>query len=502
MEISFDSGTTWTPIAGGPANPFNWSYLLDVSLAGDGTKNYLVRATDTFGATSIENSQLTVDTTNPSVTINLPTDSETVNGSMTVSGTASDNISLDSVYYNISLASVDPGTIAFPGNYTIFTGNYSWGTTIDTTGLSDDDYTLRVVAEDDADNTSTVTSVDFTVDQTSDKPVISFSSIIEGGTFIDNLLASSKQIAGTITDDDSVDVSTIQYNLYQEDGTTEITAWTAISGPPALDKTLATWTHSFSQTDGKYQVKLRAADINDGGAYSGFGWTESNLVKFAVDTANPNTTITTPASNGGYTNQDLTVSGTATDAGGIKRVEIQFNSEAVITLYEDLVDPLNSSQPWTTTYTVDTAGHTDDGVLNYTITVTDAYDKIKTVDRYINIDTQASVVNSLNLVNNDAGTPAIVNGSVLIQGSPLDNESLVNAIYIKTDTAVPAEPGADPVAEGWTLLGSTTSINYRFDSTDLTDSTAYTTYIVLEDLAGNRSLVADKLSEFYNYPVG
>jgi len=501
VEISFDNGSNWTDLGVTPGAAVNWSYNLTVNSDGsdDGTYSYMVRGTDTYGATTIENSQFTVDATDPVVSINLPADGETVNGILNASGTAGDNISLDNVYYHVDLtASPVP---SFPGDYTLFVGNYSWSTAIDTTLLANDNYTLRVIAEDDAGNVSIMNSAAFIVDQVSDRPVISFSSIIDGGTFVDNLLPSSKQIAGTITDDDSVDVSTIQYQLYEEDGITEITSgWTDISGPPALDKTLATWTHTFdgTVTDGKYQIRLRTADINDGGAWTvgGFGWSESSLVEFAVDTSNPDTSITSPASNGGYTNQDILINGIATDAGGIKRVEIQFNSDTPITLFEELVDPLNSSESWNTTFTVDTATHGDDGVLNYTVTVTDAYDKIKTIDRYINIDTQPSVINGLVLVNNDAGTPVIVNGSVLIQGSPIDYESLVNAIYIITATSQPVEPGVDPVAEGWTLLGSTTNIYHRFDTTALTDLTGYTTYLVVEDLAGNRSLVTDNSLSF------
>ncbi|MCK5200240.1 MAG: hypothetical protein KAR21_17910, partial [Spirochaetales bacterium] len=503
--VSTDNGITWIDLnitPSPPSVPAPWSHTHPAA-SGDGTYSYLVRAIDAYGATGVENGQFTVDATIPVTAITLPSDGATVNGSLTISGTGGDNISLSNVYYHIALAT-DP-VPAFPADYILLGGTYSWNDTVDTTALADNSYILRVGSEDAAGNFSTISSADFTVDQTSDRPVISFNSILEAGTFEDNLLPSSKQIAGNITDDDSVDVSTIQYQLYAEDGTTLINedgtpllpvdTWTSISGAPGSDTTLATWTHTFGAalTDGKYHIRLRSADTYDAGAFTGggFGWDTSALVEFAVDTANPETTIS-PA-NGGYTNQNFAVSGTATDDGGIKRVEIQFNAEPVIQLYEDadLLAPFNTSQAWNTSYVIDTAGHGDDGVLNYVLTITDAYDKIKTYDRYVNVDTQVPVINSLTLVNNDAGTPAIVNGSILIQGAPIDYEALVNAIYIVTATAQPAEPGADPVAEGWTLLLSTTNIYHRFDSTDLIDLTAYTTYIVLEDIAGNRTLVTD-----------
>ncbi|MDC7234101.1 MAG: Ig-like domain-containing protein [Spirochaetales bacterium] len=498
VEISLDNGSNWIDLGVTPGNSVNWTYTLTVNSDGsdDDTYAYLVRATDAYGSTGIENGQFTVDATKPTILVNRPSAGETVNGTITFEGTASDNIKLDEVYYKIQ-PQLDPVPL-FPDDYILFAGNYSWNDTMVTPDVADGTYTMRIIAVDSAGNISDTSTTDFDVDQSTDKPLITFSSISAGGTFSDNLLPASKQVIGTIIDDDSVDVGTIEYKLFEEDGTTLHTDWTPINGAPGSNTTLATFVHTFSGAfpDGKYQLQLRASDTFDAGARTagGFGWTESSPVRFAVDTANPETTITSPSSNGGYTNQDFTVSGQASDAGGVKQVKIQFNSDPEIVLVNNIAGPYNTTENWSYNFDVDTTGtHNDDGVLNYTITVIDAYDKIKTIDRYINIDTVNPVINSLVLVNNDQTGGDTVNGSVLLQGAPADNETLISAVYLKIDSALPPEPGADPTAEAdpWTLLPGTTSINYRFKSTDLTEFTGYTAYFLAEDLAGNRTAVGD-----------
>jgi large repetitive protein len=494
VQISFDNGVTWLPAGG---TPENWSYTLTVDPDGldDATYSYLVRGTDLYGSTGVENGQFTIDATLPTAAVNQPSAAAVVNGLLTLNGTGADNTSLAGMYWHVGLSSA--AAPSFPAGYNILGGTYSWNAVLDTTSLGDDTYTLRVVPIDSAGNAGldidddAVTQVDFSVLQSSDRPVISLSSISAGGSFIENLLPGAKQVSGTVIDDDGVDASSIGYQVWNEAGDTQIepaSGWAAVTGAPGSDTTLASWTHTFGAgiSDGKYNLKIRAADTFDLGLFDGsFDWSETAMVKFAVDNSNPITTITSPGANGGYAKTDFSVGGTASDAGGIKSISVQYGSDAAVPVYTDAA-AASPSVTWSDTFDVDEATHGDDGVLNYTITVTDGYDKIKTYERYIIIDTQVPVINSLTLVNNDP-TPGEVNGSVLIQGAPIDNESMVSAIYVQTAAAAPAEPPG----VGWDLLPSTTTINYRFDSNDLTDESSYSTYLVVEDVAGNRTAVGD-----------
>jgi len=502
VEISYDNGQNWDVIFAG-APPYNvsesWSTTYAVTGSNDGTVSYIVRVTDAYGSSSIENGQFTVDATAPTVTIKQPDplSIDTFNGNLTIEGIAGDNISLSKVYYEIRETYTDAPTNSipnaepvFPDDYTLFSGKYSWSEVIDTTPLTDESYTLRVVSVDDAGNVSDVTSAEFVVDQTTDRPIINYLSISEAGDFTSNLLPGSKQVSGTVTDDDSVKATSIQYQLYQEDGTTLITDWTDVSGQPGVNSTQTSWSHTFTQGDGKYQMKLRAADIYDNGSYDGlYDWNQSGLVQFSIDTANPETTFNT--SNGGYSNTNFTIGGTASDANGITNVEISFDDKVTW----DPVDSLDTATGvWSHTKTIDTATHGDDGVLTYSVRVTDTFGKTQVYDRYITVDTQIPEVNSLTLValvDNDLN-PGQVNGSALLQGFPNDSETLVSAIYVMTTTTAPGsitdpQPDDDPTLDGWTLLGSTSSINYRFNTTLLTDNTTYYTYVIVEDLAGNRT---------------
>jgi len=517
VRLSFNNGQDWTgDLKTNAGTTVDWQYNYTVAANGDddGTAAYIIRATDVPGSSGVQNGQFTVDATAPESLVNQPTPPasqagalDVVNGLLRITGTASDNISLSRVYYHIGLTAADAPVFDLEtgGDYTLLAGRYSWSDIYATPNVTvDTPHTLRVIPVDNAGNTGEVNAVEFLVNQTTDLPVISLSSLVEGGSFKQNLLPLAKQISGTVTDDDAVMAGTIEYRIYDALGTTLLFDWDPVNSAPTSNKTLAPWSHTFGAplTDGQYQLQIRAADIHDGGTFTSvYGYAETPKIRFAVDTANPQTSITPP--NGSFINDDFTISGVATDDGGIQKVEITFDTPTplTVTVYEDtdLTEAETSwSWNWTTgtgadNFHVDREAHSTDGVLNYTVTVTDAYDKQQTYDRYINLDTRPPVVSGFVLVNNDPGSPAEVNGSVLIQGSPSDNETFVKTVYIRTeeDSVEVNPPGLVPEDEGWTKLASTISINHRFNSFDLTNNAAHTTFVLMEDAAGNRSDIND-----------
>jgi hypothetical protein len=83
------------------------------------------------------------DTTPPTVTITSPTAGATVTGTVTVSATASDNVGLAGVEFNLDGG---PGVADFSAPYSIF-----W----DTTGTTNGSHTLTAVAQDAAGNRTT-----------------------------------------------------------------------------------------------------------------------------------------------------------------------------------------------------------------------------------------------------------------------------------------------------------------------------------------------------------
>ncbi|MBI9097457.1 MAG: Ig-like domain repeat protein [Spirochaetaceae bacterium] len=483
MAISFDNGANWTDLGITAGSPVNWDYTLP-AISGDDTYSFLVRATDTYGATTVENGLFTLDTTIPTVTITQPASGETVNGTITVGGTSGDNISLYQVHYRIdSSTDIVP---AFPAGYSLFPGNYSWNAVIDTTdpAYPDDTYTLRVVSVDTATNESSVNFVNFVVDQNSDKPVISYSSILEGGTFFDNLIPASKQITGTITDDDGVDASTIQYQLYEEDGITQITTgwtageitagWAVVSGAPGSDTTLSTWTHTFGAgiPDGKYWVKLRAADINAGEVFNigEFDWSESPLIRLGIDTANPVTTFDT--ATGGATRVNLLISGTASDANGVTDVDLSFDGGTIWIPADNFTPGINEA--WDYTYTLGA-----DGLLTYQVRLTDEYNKEQTYDRYITVDTTPATV-----VINQPSSGATLNGEMTVRGTSDDGGTGVDEIYYSIQTAVSGEPA---YPGSYTLASGNYNWSDTYDTSAIIGPTAYTLWVRSVDLAGNIS---------------
>src|SRR2546427_5863035 len=112
-----------------------------------------VGAYETDGATSnpgwhitqgFKNVSIPADTTPPTVSITSPTGGSTVSATITVSGTASDNVGVAGVQFKLDGANLGAEDTASP--YSV-----SWNTTTATNGS----HTLTAVARDAAGNTTT-----------------------------------------------------------------------------------------------------------------------------------------------------------------------------------------------------------------------------------------------------------------------------------------------------------------------------------------------------------
>ena len=484
VEIAFDGGA-WSLVA--TANAYaDWTY--DYTVPAPGTPEavvaYQVRATDNSGAETLLDRQVVIDTSGPTAAIITPVATQVVNGTYRLSGTANDGYNLATVYYQVKSGAAPAFTPADPagGGWVTATGTYAWEANYDTTADVDGAYGLYVVGVDSGGNfTNPAQQVAFSIDQTTDRPSINSSTLSAGGTFIDNLLPTSQQISGTVTDDDLVDSTKVQYKLTNDADDTIITDWAAVSGPPGLDSNLVSWSHTFALANGKFNVRIRGADTNFGGVYNGasFNWNEIGPIPFSVDTANPTTTITGPA-QGSYLNAAFTISGTASDASGVKKVEINFAAEPGkdTVIYEDLTPASYvANYAWSYNYVLGA-----DGIVNYQVIITDAFDKTFTTDQYVIVDTQAPTIDFSLPTNGET-----VNGSVLVMGTSSDSYQ-VAAVYlrIEADPTLPPLPGANPVAAGWTLLSGTWSWDYRFKSTDYADG-AHTIYLMAKDNSGNLS---------------
>ncbi len=162
-----------------------------VSLSVGTTYYYVVVSADSLGniSTSSEKTLITTsipDSTSPTVSLTAPADASTVSGaSVTLSATASDNISIAGVSFKVdgSLIGVEDTTS-------------SYGLTWDSTSVADGSHVIVAVARDSSNNRATSSSATITVDNTA--PVRSSgspSSALPSGTTSTTLSLTTNESA-------------------------------------------------------------------------------------------------------------------------------------------------------------------------------------------------------------------------------------------------------------------------------------------------------------------
>ena len=142
VAVSVDGGS-YTPATG----TASWSESLDTSALSNGPHTITARALDTSGNASTANVGVTVrnaDTTAPTVQIASPAAGATLTGTVTVSGSSSDNAQVASV-----AVAVDGGP------FSAAQGTTAWSYSLATGSLSNGAHTIRVRASDGSGNVTT-----------------------------------------------------------------------------------------------------------------------------------------------------------------------------------------------------------------------------------------------------------------------------------------------------------------------------------------------------------
>ena len=123
-----------------------YALSLDTTTLTNGSHQISAVARDAAGNTRTSaNIAITVDNAQPAVSITQPANNATLSGTTTVTATASDNVAVQSVAFQVDGATVATDTSA---PYTL-TGETSW--------LNDGNHTISAVATDTAGNTRTAT---------------------------------------------------------------------------------------------------------------------------------------------------------------------------------------------------------------------------------------------------------------------------------------------------------------------------------------------------------
>lgn len=482
-----------------------------LSALASGTQRIYARARDFPGRTTTVDLQINVDKNPPSVAFTAPLASATVNKSVSLTGTASD----DQVLTSVSLEVWNQGTSAFDA-LPAPAGAANWSASLDTLSYDSAAYDrdavtpgtqlrLRATALDEAGNTAAAT-VDITVDQNSDRPVVKLSNVDPAGSTI---LKLTRTVYGTVSDDDG-SVSAANFRV-SEDGA----AWVAATSYDA-----GTWSYDASAGDGVKTLYFRVTDSagtvfatnasDEPRVQNGAGYWET-YVGFRVDTVTPeidaaisvdkalpydfaadaNTVALTANLPFGGPSSRFSVRTLARDANGIASVSV--NVPGVGTLAASVLGSAAAYPAYTAYATPEIdVGSLADGSVDVTVTVTDGSGLTATATRSIIVDNTAPALSFL-----DPKTASVVNGEVTVTGTSSDAGSGLLSVVYRVGKNYASESDLTPSGSSflWALpftgSNSLTIANYANAAESYVDSSTGVTLYILpivvtaSDKAGN-----------------
>ncbi len=236
------------------------------------------------------------DTLAPSVTVANPGSGSTVNGIVTVSGSASDNVSLAKVEVAVDAGAYKPAT-----------GTSNWSTSVDTRTYANGSHAIVARATDASGNVASksvaVTVSNATADAT--PPSVTVASPSAGAT-----VTGAVVVSGSASD--NVAVSRVDVAV---DGG----AWSQASGT-------ASWSWNWASSngaDGTHSISARATDTAGNTKSTSVTVTTSN----AGDTTAPSVSVSSPQS-GATVSGTVAVSGSAADNAGVASVRISVDGGA------------------------------------------------------------------------------------------------------------------------------------------------------------------------------
>jgi len=287
----------------------------DTTLVANGPRTLTAVARDAAGNTATSAAvSVTVDNSPPTISISSPAPGATVAGTVTVSASATDNVSVAWVQFKLDGRNLGARVTVAP--YTL-----SWTTTTTTNGA----HTLTAVARDAAGNTATSAAVSLTVANDTTPPTVSITAPAAGAT-----VAGPVTVSASATD--NVGVVGVQFKLDGANLGAEVTA-----APYSV-----LWTSTLA-TSGAHSLTAVARDAAG-------NTSTSAAVSVTVDNAPPTVSLTAPSA-GATVAGPVTVSASAVDNVGV--LGVQFKLDGANLGAEVTVAPYTLS--WTTTTTINGA---------------------------------------------------------------------------------------------------------------------------------------------------
>ncbi len=373
-----------------------YSVSWNTTSATDGTHTLSAVARDAAGHTTTSASiSVTVNNSPFSVVVTAPSANATVTGSVTVSATAS---GAAGVQFQLDGNNLGSERTSLPYSIT-------WNTT----SFADGTHTLRAIARDPMNQTTTSAGVTVIVDNT--PPTVSISSPSASA------VVSGSTVTVTANANDNIALAGVQFQLDGVNlGAEDTTAPYSVS-----------W-NTTSAMDGSHTLKAIARD--------GAGLTTSSLnVVVTVDNTAPTVSMTAPASNAVVTGTAVVVSATASDNSSIAGV--QFQLDGVNLDMEDTIAPYSIT--WNTTTTTE-GSHTLKAVARDAAGLTaNSLSVVVTVD-----NTAPTVSMTAPAVN------AVVSGTaVTLSANAADNVGIAGVQFVMDSTNIGAEDTTAPYSVTW-----------------------------------------------------
>ena len=525
---------------------------VDVSTFESGINKYTVVITDNFERVTTSSLNITVDNTAPVVTLNALKDADSnkaetqINGTIEVSGKANDEFGFSAdnfvLYAREKVASdAEITSVESIKGWTKLkdvAAASAWTfSEVDTLAHKLKDYAsyyFTVEAKDSLGNVGYSAPVTATVDQDTDRPVITIKSPADISSLSSgNILYENSKISGTVEDDDEV-----TYFGYNTDGSATYTELTLNSGRWTIEnlkdgistvyfKVTAggkdyTVNNSYLYND---DVKLETYKLTDEAETPNrFGYynasnskvTTANALVLKVDTTEPSygdfeysstaesswTAKTEITKTQFGANNKFKIQIPVWDANGIKSValnipdfgNVELNESTRTATVKDSNNEEHTDAKFWESEEITIPKTTSDGLKSCSITITDKANKTSRSNFSIVVDNTAPVVLADALKDADTSASGTqINGTIAVSGKITEDNGFSSEkmkIFYREKTAADTKtPESVSSTEGWTMLDEAeTTSPWSFaavDTTKLKDNTTYFFTVEATDKAGN-----------------
>ncbi|MEO8483552.1 MAG: Ig-like domain-containing protein [Acidobacteriota bacterium] len=270
--------------------------------------------TTSSAAVAVTVNNVVADTTMPSVSLVAPSSNSTVTNTVTVTASASDNVGVVGVQFQLDGANLGPEVTSS-----------SYATPWNTTSATNGGHTLRAIARDAAGNRRTSSSRTVNVNNTTTDTIAPSTAVTAPGS--STTVLGNVTLSATATDNKAV--TSVQFTI---DGV-------AAGAPDATAPYSFTWA-STTVADGSHTVRAVAKDAaGNQGTSSPVLITVKNAV---ADTMAPVVLVTSPI-GGTKVGGNVTVIASATDNVGV--IGVQFRIDGISYGAEDTVAPYQITIP-------------------------------------------------------------------------------------------------------------------------------------------------------------